>query len=92
VTVTRPDLTQIFAGHAVEAVDALAVIASGDQQLIKRSPIVSPVEIEANALPQFRFLNFAPPPLVENVLIAGKNGFDAEDDAAITGQRALLEQ
>jgi hypothetical protein len=68
------------------------VIASGDEQFVERSPVVSPVEIKADALAQFDFINLAAPPFVENVLIAGKNGFDAENHGPAAGQRALLEQ
>ena len=37
-------------------------------------------------------VNFATPPLVEDVLVAGKNGFDSEDDRPVASHRALLEQ
>src|ERR1700685_1379785 len=36
--------------------------------------------------------HFAAPPFVENVLVAGENGFDAKHDGTIPGERALLDQ
>jgi phage tail protein X len=68
------------------------VIARGDQQLVKRRPVISPIEIEADALAKLGFFNVAAPPLVENVLVAGKNRFNPEDHWAISGQRTLLDQ
>ena len=50
------------------------------------------VEIEAGAFAQFGLVDFAPPPLFEDVLIAGEDGFDSEDDRAIPGESALLDQ
>ncbi len=92
VTVAGADLAQIFARHAIESVDGFGVIARGDQQFVKWGPVVSPVEVEADALAEFAFVDFAAPPLVENVLVAGENGFDSEHDGAVPGQRALLDQ
>ena len=54
------------------------MVPRGDEQFVKRSPIVSPVEFEADALPQFRLVNFTAEPFVENVLVAGEDGFDSE--------------
>ena len=85
VTVAGADLAQVFAGHAIETVDAFAVVAGRYQQFVERSPVVSPVEIEADALAQFALVDFAAPPFVENVLIAGEDGFDSEHDRAISG-------
>ena len=92
VTIAGADLPQVFAGHAIEAVDGLAVIAGSDQQFVERSPIVTPIKIEADALAQFVLIDFAAPPFFENVLIAGEDGFDSEHDRAISGQSALLEE
>ena len=92
MTVTRADLAQIFAGHAVETVDSFRVIARGDQQFVKRRPVVSPVEVEADALAEFTFVDIAAPPFVEDVLVAGEDGFDSQHHRTVTGQRALLDQ
>ena len=92
MTIAGTDFPQIFAGHAIEAVNALAMVACGDEQFVKWSPIVSPVKIEADALPQFVFINFAAPPFVENVLVAGENGFDAQHQGTVSSQCALLDQ
>jgi hypothetical protein len=54
------------------------VVTGGGEQFVKGSPVVSPVEFEANALPQFGLVNLAAKPFVENVLVAGENGFDSE--------------
>jgi hypothetical protein len=58
---------------------------------VKRSPIVTPVEIETDALAEFAFVDFAPPPLIENVLIAGEDSFNTKHDGAIGDKCALLE-
>jgi hypothetical protein len=54
VTVPRSDFAQIFARHAIEPVDRCSMIARGREQFIKGGPVVSPVELEADALPQLR--------------------------------------
>ena len=92
MTIAGADFAQIFARHAIETVDGLAMVARGDQQFVKRSPVVSPVEIEADALPQFVLVNFAAPPFFENVLVAGEDGFDSKHHRAISSQGALLDQ
>ena len=92
VTVARANLAQIFAGHAIEAINGLTVVAGGDQQFVERLPIVSPIEIEADALAEFAFINLTAPPLFEDVLIAGKDGFHSQHNRAIPHQSALLEQ
>src|ERR1035441_10590106 len=86
------DFAQVFARHAVESVDGLGVIARGDQQLVEWGPIVSPVEVEADALAELALVDFAAPPFVENVLVAGEDGFDSQHDRAVPGQGALLDQ
>src|SRR3984957_7926246 len=90
VPVSRPDFPQVFARHAVEAIYAFGMIAGGSQQFVERSPVITPVEIEADALPKFALVNFAPPPLVENVLVAREDGFNAQHHRTPAGQRALL--
>src|SRR5208337_2439146 len=83
VAVAGPYLAQIFAGHAIEPVDGCIAVAGGGEQFEKCRPVVSPVKIEANALAQFVFINLASEPLVENVLIAGKNGFQSQHYRAL---------
>src|SRR5271165_1838767 len=73
VTVAGADFTQVFARHAVQSVDGFGLVARGDEQVVKRGPVVSPIEIEADALAEFTFINVAAPPFVENVLVAGEN-------------------
>ena len=68
------------------------MIARRDQQFVKRSPIVSPVEVEADALAEFALVDFAAPPFVEDVLVAGEDGFDTEHDGTIASQGALLDE
>src|SRR5258708_12207143 len=62
VTVPLSDFPQVFARHAIEAIDALAMIAGGDQEFVEGTPLVSPVDVEANALTQFGFAPSPPPP------------------------------
>src|SRR5580693_1735950 len=92
MTVAGADLAQVFARHAIEAVNGIAVVAGRDQQFVERRPIVAPVKVEANALPQFAFVNFAAPPFLEDVLVAGKDCFRSEHDWAISSKSALLEE
>ena len=92
VAIAGADLPQILARHAVQPIERFAMIPRGDQQFVEGSPVVSPVEIEADALAKFVFVNFAAPPFVENVLIAGKDGFDSQNNGPVASQRALLEQ
>ena len=68
------------------------MIARGDEQFVKRSPVVSPVEIEADALPKFGFVNFAAPPFVEDVLIAREDGFDPKNDGTIASRARCSSQ
>ena len=72
MAIPRPDLAQIFPRHAVQSIDRLGVLARGHQQFVERRPVIAPVEVEANALPQLFRINLAPPPFVEDVLVAGK--------------------
>src|ERR1022692_5169363 len=69
VAIAGADLAQVFAGHAIEAIDGLAVVAGSNQQFVERSPVVSPVEIEADALAKFVLVDLAAPPLFSDVLI-----------------------
>src|SRR5579859_7716573 len=91
VPVARANFSQIFARHAIETVDRLSMIARRHKQFVKRSPIIAPIEIEANALAQVILINLAAPPLVKNMLIAREDCLDAEDDWAITLQCTLFE-
>ncbi len=91
MAVASADLAQIFARHAIEAVQSLSVVAGGHKQAIERSPVVSPVEVEADSLVEFVLVDITPPPFVENVLVAGKNGLHAKYDGTIADQGALLE-
>jgi len=92
VAVPGSYLSQIFAGHAIEPVDGCAAVAGGGQQFEECRPVVSPVEIETNALTQFVLLNLAAEPFVENVLVAGKNGFDSQHYGALVKFRITEER
>src|SRR6266481_2670071 len=59
VPVTSSDFAQVFARHAIKAVDGGAVVAGGGEPFVKWSPFVSPVEFETDALAQFVFINLA---------------------------------
>src|ERR1700689_5409702 len=92
VTVAGANLAQVFTRHAIEAVNRFSVVAGRYQQFVEGSPVIAPVEIEADALAEFAFVDFAAPPFFEDVLVAGKDGFDSEHDRAISRQGALLEE
>src|SRR5215831_15419229 len=92
MAVARPDLAQILAWHAIQSIECFSVISSADQQLVKRIPVVSPIQAEANALPQLVFVDLAPPPFVKDVLVAGENGFHPQNDRPIADERPLFQQ
>ena len=68
------------------------MLARSDQQFVERSPVIAPVEIEANALAQFFGVNLAPPPFVEDVLVAGEDGFQSQHHGTVSGLGALFQQ
>src|SRR5208282_568084 len=92
VTVTGPDFAQIFARHAIKAIDGCAAVAGGGEQFVKWRPVVSPVKFETDALAQLVFVNLGAEPLVENVLVAGKNGFDSQHHGAVVECRIAEER
>ena len=87
-----PIFPEILAGHAIEAVNRFGVLASRDKKFIKGRPVVSPLGIEADAGAQFFGADFAAPPLVEDVLIARIDGFDAKNNRAVAGKGAGFQQ
>ena len=91
VTVAGGNSAQILARHAVETIDRGGVVTCGGEEFAKRSPVVSPIEIEADALAQFGFVNLAARPFVEDVLVAGKNGLDSEHEGTLM-QRGIAQQ
>ena len=92
MTIARSDLAQVLSRHAIQPVDCLAMFARRHQQIVERRPVVSPVEIEANSLPEFLCINLAPPPFVEDVLVAREDGFDSKNHRPIPRLGALLQQ
>src|SRR3981081_1801429 len=78
MAIAGSDLAQVFARHAIKAVDGGAAFAGGGEQFVKWSPVVSPVEFEPDALAKIAFVNFAAEPFVENMLVAGKNSLDSQ--------------
>jgi hypothetical protein len=88
VPIASADLTEIFARHAIEPVNESVTVAGGREQFVKWSPVISPIEFETNALPQFGFVNLAARPFVQDVLVAGKNRFHAEHDWPLSKFRA----
>src|SRR5438270_9555268 len=78
VAIACSNFPQILARHAIEAVESFGVIARAQQEFIERSPVVAPIEVETNALPEFRLFNVTTPPLIHNVLVAGKDGFQSQ--------------
>ena len=85
VTIARANLAEIFPRHAIKAVDGFAMLTRGYQQIVERRPVISPIEIKANALPEFLFIDFAAPPLVEDMLIAGKDRLDSQNNGRSPG-------
>src|SRR5471032_349109 len=83
VAVAGSNFSQVFARHAIEAVDGSSVVASSRHEFVKRSPFVSPVEVEAHALAQFVLSNLPPVPLVENMLVAREHGLQAQYDRTL---------
>jgi len=92
MAIAGSDLPQVVARHAIQPVNSLTMIAGRAQQFVERRPIVSPVQIEANALAQFDVINFTAPPFFENVLIAGKDGFHSQHNRPVACESALLNE
>src|SRR5271166_3718760 len=92
VTIASPDLAQVLPRHAIEAIERFRIVAGAHQKFVERSPIVSPVKVEAYALAKFFFVNLPAPPFVKNVLVARKDGFDSQDNWPVAGKRAVLQQ
>src|SRR5579859_2460820 len=92
MAVASADLAQILARHAVKTIDGVAMFASSNQQFVKGAPFVSPIDVEADALTKFVFIDFTAPPLFEHILMPGENGLDSEYDRAVSRVRALFEQ
>ena len=80
MAVARPDFAQVFAGHAIEAIERDGMFARGTEEFVKRSPIVSPIKVEADALAKFRLVDLTTPPFVHDVLIAREDGFEADEN------------
>src|SRR5271155_4277979 len=90
--VSRSDLAQVFPRHAIQTIDGVRVFAGGHQRFIKGGPLIAPVEVETNALAQLIFVDLAPPPFVEDVLMARENRFDSEHDRPVARLGAVFEQ
>src|SRR2546430_13210761 len=68
------------------------MLARSEQQFVEGLPVIAPIQIKTNALTQFCFIDFPPPPFIENVLIARKNRFYSQDHGSVAGLRAFLQQ
>src|SRR5437867_1894260 len=68
------------------------MLARSQQQFVEGLPVIAPIQIKTNALTQFCFIDFPPPPFIENVLIARKNRFHSQDHGTVAGLRAFLQQ
>ena len=66
------------------------MVAGGRQDFKEGSPIVPPVKVEANPLAQFVLVNLAPPPLVQDVLVAREDGLDPKHDGPVARERTLF--
>src|ERR1700730_16037353 len=90
VAISQSNFSQVVSRHAIEAVECLVVVSGGRQDFTEGSPVVPPVNVEANPLTQFVLVNLAPPPLVQNVLVAGEDGLDPKYDWPVAGERTLF--
>src|ERR1700678_2099972 len=89
MAVARSDLSQVLARHAIQPIDSFAVIPRRNQQLVKWSPVIAPIQIKSDALTQFFIVDFTAPPLIEHMLIAGKDGFHSDHDWSVSNHRAV---
>src|SRR5579863_446169 len=90
--ISGPNLAQVFPRLTIEAIDCVGVFAGGYQQFVKGGPPIAPVEIETDALTELFFIDLTPPPLIEDVLMAGENRLDSEHDWTVSRLRPLLQQ
>src|ERR1700758_5083035 len=92
MAVARPNFAQVFPRHAVQSVNSGGLGARFFQQVVERVPVVSPIEIKANALPQFLLVDFSAPPLVQNELVTRKYRFQPQPDRSISNLGALFKK
>src|SRR5512142_600149 len=85
VAVTRANFSQVVTRNAVERIDGGAMSAPALQQLVKRLPVVSPIQVEPDPLAEFLLLDGPGEPLVQNVLVAGENGLQPEHHRPAAG-------
>ena len=91
VAISQSNSSQVVSRHAIETVECLGVVPGGRQDLTEGSPIVPPVKVEANPLTQFVLVNLAPPPLVQNVLVAREDGLHPKYDGPVARERTLFD-
>jgi hypothetical protein len=92
MTIARADLAQILAGHAIQAVQAFGMITRGHQQFVEGIPVVSPIEVETDALAKFVFIDFTTPPFVKNMLVANEDSLHSEHHGPVSSQSPLFDQ
>src|SRR5260370_22028649 len=90
VAIAQSNSSQVVPRHAIETVECLGVVPGARQDFTEGSPIIPPVDVEANPLAQFVLVNLAPPPLVQNVLVAREDGLDPKYDGPVARERTLL--
>ena len=92
VPVSRTNRAQIITRHAVQSVHSHSACTRALQQFVKWLPHVTPVQVKANTFPEFLLANFAPHPLVQDMLVTRKHSFQAQDDRSLACARELLNQ
>src|SRR5580698_8601481 len=92
MTIARSDFAQVFARRAVKSVDGFAMLAGGHQQFVEGAPFVSPVGVKADTFAEFVFVDLAPPPFLEHMLMTRENGFDAEHNGTVSAVGSLFQQ
>ena len=79
VTVMYWGSSEIAPRHTVQAVNRSVVLSRCFQQFVEGCPFIAPIQIKADALTQFVFLDLTAQPFFENVLVAREDCLHAQN-------------
>ena len=92
VAVAGSDIAQVFARHAIESVDRARPHRGRQRAVRKMGPSRIPSQGRSGCAGGVRLVNLSAQPLVENVLVAGKNRFHSEHERALVQSRVPQER
>src|ERR1700733_8011421 len=83
MAIASANLPQVLARHAVKPVNPGALLARGRKNVKEGSPVVSPIQVEANTLAKLALVDLSAQPLIDDMLISGKNRFHSQHQRPI---------